>query len=319
MHVLAFLLAAIVAAPAVSTPTVDVARGVFLIPGAFVPGQQPDGNSVVFTGRHGLVVVDSGRHASHTKKIVDAAQQLGKPVAAIVNTHWHLDHIAGNALLRHEYPQVRVYASAALADARKGFLERYRGQLEEMIAKTADAAQKQSLETELHLVESSAALAPDVVVERSQTLNLAGRTLQVHLETRAVTAGDLWLYDPSSRVLVSGDLVTLPVPFLDTACPAGWSATLDHLHGVDFAVLIPGHGAPMSRGDFETYRAAFRNYVSCAASPQSKEACIEGWMHDAAPLLKSADPGFVRSLADYYVGNVLRGDPAKLRDLCGEK
>jgi len=29
--------------------------------------------------------------------------------------------------------------------------------------------------------------------------------------------------------LIAGDLVTLPVPFLDTACPNGWRKALDTL------------------------------------------------------------------------------------------
>ena len=49
------------------------------------------------------------------------------------------------------------------------------------------------------------------------------------LEARAVTAGDVWLFDPATRVLAAGDLVTLPAPFLDTACPERWKAALDRV------------------------------------------------------------------------------------------
>lgn len=312
MIVSALLLAAAVSA----APAVQVRPDVLLVPGGFVRGQQPDGNTIVFRAARGLVVFDTGRHESHTQKIVDLARQLGAPVAAIVNSHWHLDHIGGNALLRHDYPGLRVYASSALQDARKGFLERYRGQLQAMVEKTSDPEQKRSLTTELRLVESAGALAPDVVIGKTERLDLAGRNFDVHLENHAVTAADVWLYDPQSRVLVSGDLVTLPVPFLDTACPAGWSAALDDLARVDFAVLIPGHGAPMSRPDFEIYRTAYRNLVACGASSATKQACIAGWMNDAAPLLNNDDPAFVRSLLDYYV-DVLRSDPARIREQCG--
>ena len=242
---------------------------------------------------------------------------MDSPVVDVVNTHWHLDHIGGNALLRREFPKVRIYASGALAEARKGFLENYRKQLEGAIAETSDAAQKDTYTTELHLVESSDQLAPDVIVTKSQKLALAGRRVELHLERNAVTAGDLWLYEPSTRVLVSGDLVTLPVPFLDTACPAGWSSALDRLERTKFTVLIPGHGAPMTRTDFETYRTAYRNLIACSASSAEKGQCIEDWMSDAAPLLKDEKPQFVRSLLDYYVANVLRGDPAAIRKRCG--
>jgi glyoxylase-like metal-dependent hydrolase (beta-lactamase superfamily II) len=286
-----------------------VAPRVFLIPGSFVAGQQPDGNTVVFRGDRGLLVVDTGRHASHTRKIVDFAHEQKLPVTAVVNTHWHLDHIGGNALLRREYPHVRIYASDALAEARKGFLASYAKQLEEMIAKKPDA----TYSTELQLVRNADALMPDVVIGKSQQLTLAGHRLDVHLERNAVTAGDVWLYEPSTRVLVAGDLVTLPAPFLDTACPSKWQAALDGVAKVDFETVIPGHGAPMTRADFERYRTAFKNLIECT---EMEQTCVELWLRDAKPLLKNEDAERVRSIVHYYIGNVLRGDPAKLRERC---
>ena len=123
------------------------------------------------------------------------------------------------------------------------------------------------------------------------------------------------MFDPATRVLAAGDLVTLPVPFLDTACPKGWQKALADLAGVDFATLVPGHGAPMTRQEFETYRAAFDGLLACAASARAPADCIDGWTKDAAPLLKAEDPAFVRSLLAYYV-DVLRGDPAHIAALC---
>src|SRR4051794_5699964 len=99
-----------------------LATGVDLIPGGFVPGTQPDGNTIVFRAPKGLVVVDTGRHPEHTEQIVDYAKEHHQKIAAIINTHWHLDHIGGNALLRREFPNVKIYASGAFAGARKGFL-----------------------------------------------------------------------------------------------------------------------------------------------------------------------------------------------------
>jgi glyoxylase-like metal-dependent hydrolase (beta-lactamase superfamily II) len=294
----------------------EVAPGVLLVPGAFVRGQQPDGNSVILRGKHGLVVVDTGRHAAHTQKVLDTAAALKQPVEAVINTHWHLDHIGGNARVRQAYPGVHVYASGAFAGARTGFLASYRAQLVEMLKTTTDPVQRQSFETDLQLIDSADKLAPDVVVDRSQTLKLAGRSVDVHLAKHAATAGDLWMFDRLSGVAIAGDLVTLPIPFLDTACPAGWSSALADLERTDFKLLIPGHGAPMTRADFAVYRTAFDNLVACGASPADKKACIDGWMKDAAPFLRNDDPAWVRMLADYYVGAVLREDPKMIAERC---
>jgi glyoxylase-like metal-dependent hydrolase (beta-lactamase superfamily II) len=306
---------AVLAAPA--APAAEIAAGVELVPGRFVPGRQPDGNTVILRGKDGLVVVDTGRHAEHAKKVIEAARATSLPVKAVVNTHWHLDHVSGNAAVRAAYPSVRVYASSAIDGALKGFLASYRAQLTEMIAKTPDPERTKEWRDEVTRIDSGRALAPDEVVSSSGEREIAGRRLELHLESRAVTEGDVWIFDPATGVLVAGDLVTLPVPFLDTACPARWQSALERLSKTDFLLLVPGHGAPMTRTAFETYRAAFGRLLSCASAPQEKEACIEGWMKDAGSLLAGEDAAFVRSLADYYVGSVLRGDEKRLARLCG--
>ena len=315
------VLVAAVAAAAPSPPVgavTPVANGVDLLPGNFVPGHQPDGNTVVFTAPGGLVVVDTGRHLAHTQQIVDLAKARGLPVRSIVNTHWHLDHVGGNVLLRQRFPTVRVVASGAIDDALGGFLARYRAQLAEVIA-APDSTSEQvaAWKTEMALIDAGKALAPDDVVTASGPRDLAGRTLGLHLVAHAVTAGDLWIYDPATKVLVAGDLVTLPVPFLDTACPAHWQAALAELAKVDFATLVPGHGPLLSPADFATYRRAFDHLLTCGASSRPRDICVDGWLADIGGLVPAADQAFTRSLAEYYVDNSLRGDPAQAAKLCG--
>ena len=145
---------------------------------------------------------------------------------------------------------------------------------------------------------------------------IAGLSLEVGLETYAVTAGDVWLFEPRTRVLLAGDLVTLPAPLLDTACPPRWQAALDRLARVDFTRLVPGHGEPMTRAAFDTYRSAFARLLTCGRSGRPKEDCVAGWLADAQALVPEGERGFTRQLMDYYVG-VLRADPANTARLCG--
>jgi glyoxylase-like metal-dependent hydrolase (beta-lactamase superfamily II) len=98
--------------------------------------------------------------------------------------------------------------------------------------------------SELRLIDAGDKLAPDRIVAAARSLQIAGRTLELHLERRAVTAGDVWVEDPATQTLFAGDLVTLPVPFFDTACPAQWSLALGHIAERRFTALVPGHGPP---------------------------------------------------------------------------
>lgn len=299
-------------------PLLELAPGVHLLPGAFVPGSQPDGNSVVLRGPAGLAVIDTGRHPAHTRRLIEHAAAAGRPIVAVVNTHWHLDHVGGNVLLRREVPAAKVYASGAIrgALAEGGFLAGYRGQLESMIADAKRSeAEKAPLRAELALLAAAPALAPDVVVESSGPLTLAGRTLDVHLE-RAATQGDLWLLDRESGVLVAGDLVTLPAPFLDTACPARWKQALARIAAAEWRTLVPGHGPPMSRATFARWNLAFDGLLACAATEEPAAVCVEGWIREAGDLVDPAHGQLVRGMGEYYVTSHLRS-AEKTAQLCG--
>jgi glyoxylase-like metal-dependent hydrolase (beta-lactamase superfamily II) len=295
----------------------EVAPGIRLFPGAVVPGTQPDGNSIVFTTKDGLVVMDTGRHVQHTNKILGLAAADKLPIVAIVNSHWHLDHIGGNGVIRHQFPNVKVYASGALADARTGFLANYHRQLEEVVSKSTDTKEQNSYRTEMQLIDSADQLAPDVVIDKAGPRKIGGRDFMVGLETYTVTAGDVWLYDKKSGVLASGDLVTLPAPFLDTACPARWDEALGRLSKIQFKTLIPGHGAPMTHQQFDTYRTAFGQLLQCSASKAEKNVCIDGWLNGVSAFLAPTERDFTKGMMDYYV-DVLRQPASATAKLCGQ-
>jgi len=295
----------------------SIAPHTFLLRGHFESGRQPDGNSVLLVAPQGLVVVDTGRHPAHTQALLDFALARGQPVAAIVNTHWHLDHVGGNPHVRSAYPRAPVHASDAIEGAMGGFLANYRRQLEQMLREAGDDAGKRApFEAELAILDAGPALAPDRVVAASGPATLAGLPLHLGLARRAATAGDVWLYDASTRILIAGDLVTLPAPFFDTACASGWRAALAELEAVPFETLVPGHGAPMGRAAFGRYRAAFVELLDCAAGSAQATACIDGWLDGVGTLVPAAEQPQARMLLEYYLGQVLRGDPPPVQKAC---
>jgi glyoxylase-like metal-dependent hydrolase (beta-lactamase superfamily II) len=294
-----------------------LAAGTLLLRGAFVPGRQPDGNTVLVEAPRGLIVIDTGRHHEHTQRIVDYASAARRPISAIVNTHWHLDHIGGNPRLRREFPQVRVHASNAIDEAMKGFLANYRKHLEGAVAKAAgDAEKERPLKAELAILDAGGALYPDEPITTAGERTIAGRKLEIGLETNAVTGGDVWIFDRPNGTLIAGDLVTLPVPFLDTACAPRWQQALDRLAKVPFQKLVPGHGPVLTPAQFTSYRRAFGALLTCAASSKKKEECADAWLADLGGLIPKEDHTFARSLLDYYFDGHLRGGPARNADRC---
>jgi len=289
---------------------------VVLIQGGFEAGRQPDGNTVVLEGDDGLVVFDTGRHPAHSQRILDFAATSKSPIVALVNSHWHLDHISGNPRLRAAYPTLTVYASPAIDEAMSGFLANSRKQALQFLEQPGDPVQQADVRADVATIESGKAVYPDINITQAGEPSLAGRALRIGFEANAVTAGDLWLYDIATGTLAAGDLVTLPAPFFDTACPPRWGEALARLQAVDFERLVPGHGPVMDRKMFETYKRAFDKLVHCAASKAEPAACRDGWIADAAPLLADDQQRKLAGmLLDYYLSAVLR-DEEKQAGLC---
>lgn len=283
--------------------------GVHVIRGMIEPGRQPDGNTVVLDARDGLVVFDTGRHASHTQKIIDYARERRKPVIAIFNSHWHLDHISGNRMLRDVFPKAAIYSSdAALTEAFGSFLARGAESNRRIIAEgTASASQVEEARTDLAAVEDEQRLRPTIPIEKTQTLTISGRKIEAHF-AKGASSGDVWLYDPQARLAMSGDLITLPAPFFDTACPIAWKAGLDELLLQPFERAVPGHGRVMTRADVTIYRDAFNALVACARGTAEAAACSDAWATSVASLLDGpeADGRAARGFARYYVEELFR-------------
>jgi glyoxylase-like metal-dependent hydrolase (beta-lactamase superfamily II) len=317
-----FFAVALAAAPlagalADSTPKPEaraIATGVWMIQGGILPNREPDGNTYIFDAPKGLIVMDTGRHKWHRQAILDFAKARGKPIAAVVNSHWHLDHVSGNPDLRATYPGMKVYASDAVKGALSGFL-----------AKSATAGRRyldsgklppetaEDVREDIATTENGRALFPDVVIDKSATRTVAGKSLLVNLAPNAATDGDVWVFDPVTRVAAVGDLVTLPAPFLDTACAAGWSKALDVIDKTPFKSILPGHGAIMNRAQFDTYRGAFVALVACSGSHRDANACAADWTKSVRDLLGAASQSAkqAQEMTVYYIKDVLRAHGGK--------
>jgi glyoxylase-like metal-dependent hydrolase (beta-lactamase superfamily II) len=289
-----------------------------LIPGRVpLDWQGPDGNTIILDAPDGLIVVDTGRSPSHAQAILAYAEQRHRLIAAIVNSHWHLDHTTGNYDIRRVFPKAKVYASAAIEGALVGFLPRGRAQGDKLLANPkTPARQRQQIMRGRYRIDHPDTLRPTDVVTKTATMRIAGRQLDVHLAKFAATEGDVWIYDPKTRTAIVGDLVVGLVPFMDSACPDGWSKALGEIARTPFTTLIPGHGAVMNRTDFAQWRSAFDGFVSCGRSSRPRSACIAGWMRSAAKFIPADHRNYAQDAAGYYIDTRLRSSPAEQQKFC---
>jgi glyoxylase-like metal-dependent hydrolase (beta-lactamase superfamily II) len=285
-----------------------------VIPGSFPADRGPDGNSIVLDAPRGLIVIDTGRHTQHQDKLLAYAKRADRPIAAIVNTHWHLDHTGGNAELRAVYPAAEIVATNAVEGALVGFFPRNSEQTEELVASgKATPQQLEDIRLGREAIADPKNLRPTRPIAQSGPLEIAGRHLDAHVAPFAATEADLWLYDPATRTVVAGDLVVAAVPFFDTGCPTGWRTALGEIAATPFVRLIPGHGDPMTREDFARWHAAFEALLACAASTAEVATCAAGWRTDAAPFIPHGDEARIDEYTTYYVTEILRSPEARER------
>jgi len=311
-----FPLLALIAVASAQAPTISppqtLAPGVELLRGAILPGRGPDGNTVVFDAPEGLVVIDTGRHDWHSDAILALARERKRPIAAIVNTHWHLDHSSGNGRLKTAYPDARVYTTNAIdrALAMGGFLARNLESTKAMLDDPeVDDLQKEEIRLFVATMAESDALRPDVILAADGRRAIGGREFDLHVTNGAVSDADVWLYDRASGIAVIGDLVTLPSPFFETACPDRWREALDAVWAVPFTTAIPGHGEPMTRARFDAWRGSFNAYMDCVAGTATPGQCAATWVDGIAQFINDDERAreAARTYAKYYVGMLREG------------
>ncbi len=308
------LIALLMQSPAPSPPVEppqQLAPGWYLIRGVPMPGRGPDGNTIIIDAPDGLIVVDTGRHTQHSDKILAFATQHNRPITAIINTHWHLDHSSGNVRLKAAYPNAKVYTTNAIDRvlAPGGFLARNLEDARKMYDAVTGDVQRDEMQIFFATMAAQEHLRPDVPLTKSGPVPLAGRRVDVHVTDKAVSDADVWLHDQATKLAVIGDLITVPVPYFETACPDRWKAALDEVWATNFETAIPGHGSPLTRAQVDAYRQSLAAFTACVRSEKPAAECSAGWVAGTSMLIgDEADRRkAVAANMDYYVGYLRKG------------
>ncbi len=192
-------------------------------------------NITILDSKDGAIIVDTGPSRRYGEELAKLARDLtGKNVARVYLTHFHPDHVFGN----QGFDATKIAAPAGVIDG-----------LKEMGNSFSDAmyyiARDWMRGTEVVLPQT---------VAKTGTEDIGGRRLQL-FELAGHTSSDLAIFDETTGLLISGDLVFLDrAPTTPHANLAVWRQTLEKIEQMPFSRLVPGHGPAESgkRGVMQT-------------------------------------------------------------------
>jgi glyoxylase-like metal-dependent hydrolase (beta-lactamase superfamily II) len=84
--------------------------------------------------------------------------------------------------------------------------------------------------------------SPNLTFDSELRFDLGNREVRILHLGRGNTAGDAIVFLPKEKILMSGDLVVHPVPYMFGGYPAEFGGTLRRLDTLEFETLVPGHG-----------------------------------------------------------------------------
>jgi glyoxylase-like metal-dependent hydrolase (beta-lactamase superfamily II) len=196
------------------------------------------GNVTVAVGDDGVIMVDGQFAPMHDKLKAAIAAVSPQPVRFLVNTHYHRDHVGGNApfskdgavVVAHENVRTRLAAGTTMAVPQVKYTP----------------APEETLPIITHI--------------KGMTLAVKGRAAQLKHPDNAHTDGDTFVYFADANVLSTGDTVAMSrwpnIDFANGGSIKGMIAASDAYLALanDATKIVPGHGPLANKTQLAEYR-----------------------------------------------------------------
>ena len=261
----------------------EIADGVYFATGT--GAMTTFSNSLVIVNDDHAMLVDTSVSPAAARKLVAEikTEVTDKPIRYVFNTHFHCDHAHGNQIfgddveiLGHEYVRDQHLSNVLDQRTNRSFSEIIPGQieqLEEAISAAVDSDERARLQVQLRVseahwnaIQETDPKAPNVTYRDMMKVVKGGREVQLHFVGRGHTAGDTMVFLPEERIVFTGDFFVgqpgaAALPFMGDGFVNEWPASLQRLKGLDFDVIVPGHGRPFrEREQIETLQSYLRDF-----------------------------------------------------------
>jgi glyoxylase-like metal-dependent hydrolase (beta-lactamase superfamily II) len=215
------------------------------------------GNVLVIRDGDDVMLVDA-MGAADREPLRKTLGPLAGGVRLVVNTHYHEDHLGGNAAFG---PRAVTLAHQSVpAEARKD---------------TSIAL------LDWHRSPSPADAIPLATIPGDASLTFGSHVVELFHLAHAHTGGDLAVRIGGADVLHTGDVYEIGAfPFIDVWAGGtmdGMIAAVDRLLSLagERTIVIPGHGPPSNRAELAAYRDMLATVRDSVRSALSRKATLE--------------------------------------------
>ena len=209
----------------VQLQTKQIGPGVY----ALLSNKPPVDNSGFIVGRDRVLVIDAHINGAMARQIQAAVRKVtNKPIAYLVNTNAHGDHTFGN----YAFPATTtIVAHRKTAQAMRHF-------------ETEKALIETTLGGDSAVLSGVRLRLPDVTFEDTMTIDLGGRTVELHHFGHGNTPGDTVVYEPLTKTAWTGNLVigAKTIPWAIEGDTQAYLGTMARMATrLDIKTIIPGH------------------------------------------------------------------------------
>jgi cyclase len=286
------------------------------------PAYKVNCNAAIIILGDGVLVVDTHSKPSAARALIEQIKKLTpKPVKYVVNTHFHWDHYQGNEAYPSSWPAgVEIISSEATRqNIERIGIPRIKNEIVTMpqeianlkkdLEKATGAEQRKTLEDNIRQAESYFSelkliqvTLPTMTFDRSLILRRGSRTVEILWLGRAHTDGDVFVFLPNEKVLVTGDALHGWTPFMGDSYPYEWIKTLDAAEKLDFNLVLGGHGDVMhGKLRFEIWKQYFQDLMDRTAAAYAEGATLDQAQKSVSEFLTRKyadrfDPNFPKSV-----------------------
>ena len=202
--------------------TQKLADDLYVIHNDFVPG-----NTTALVTNEGVVLVDDKFPVDADNIVAEVKKITNQPIKYVVNTHYHMDHSGGNAVLQKL--GVQVVSSEQSHD---------------------------------YQVDKKQPGVSNVAFKDHMHIYLGGKNVELYYFGKAHTGGDVVAYFPADRVLSMGDMFTFGdatpelIDYTGGGSAKEWTTTVDQALKLDFDKVVPGHGVVTNKAEVVKFRAS---------------------------------------------------------------